>query len=180
MILFKDSEVAEKARIMRDHGMSKDKRYWHDVIGYNYRLTNLQAAVGVAQMEKFKIILEKKLRISNFYDSFLDGTDGIVKIPFKPKGSLHSNWLYGIILEEKINREKISSELLALGIETRPFFFPLHTMPPYMEYRKSESLLNSTCLSSQGLSLPTSTDLSEGELHSISQSVVQVLKRHIE
>jgi len=180
MILFRDSKIAEKARIIRDHGMSRDKRYWHDVIGYNYRLTNLQAAVGVAQMEKFKIILEKKLRISNFYDSFLDGTDGIDKIPFKPKGSLHSNWLYGIILEEKINREKISSELLALGIETRPFFFPLHTMPPYIEYRKSVSLLNSTCLSRQGLSLPTSTDLSEGELHSISQSVVQVLKRHVE
>ena len=71
MILFKDSEVAEKARILRDHGMSKNKRYWHDVVGYNYRLTNLQAAIGVAQMENFQKILEKKLRISQLYNLFL-------------------------------------------------------------------------------------------------------------
>jgi len=180
MILFKDSKVAQKARILRDHGMSKDKRYWHDFVGYNYRLTNIQAAIGVAQMEKFQKILEKKITISKFYDSILNGSDGIVKLPFQPKHSIHSNWLYGIILDKKINRENISSELLALGIETRPFFFPLHTMPPYMEYKKSNSLSHSIDLSSQGLSLPTSVDLTDNELQSISMSVKRVLKKHFE
>ena len=55
MILFSDPQVAEKARILRDHGMSKNKRYWHDIVSYNYRLTNIQAAIGVAQMEKFQV-----------------------------------------------------------------------------------------------------------------------------
>ena len=180
MILFKDSKVAQRARILRDHGMSKDRRYWHDFVGYNYRLTNIQAAIGVAQMEKFQKILEKKITISKFYDSILHGSDGIVKLPFQPKHSIHSNWLYGIILDKKINRENISSELLALGIETRPFFFPLHTMPPYMEYKKSNSLSHSIDLSSQGLSLPTSVDLTDNELKSISLSVKRVLKEHFE
>ena len=72
MILFSDPKVAEKARILRDHGMSKNKRYWHDVVGYNYRLTNIQAAIGVAQMEKFQEILSKKLRIAAFYESALE------------------------------------------------------------------------------------------------------------
>jgi perosamine synthetase len=180
MILFQDSKVAQRARILRDHGMSKDRRYWHDFVGYNYRLTNIQAAIGVAQMEKFQKILEKKITISKFYDSILHGSDGIVKLPFQPKHSIHSNWLYGIILDKKINRENISSELLALGIETRPFFFPLHTMPPYMEYKKSNSLSHSIDLSSQGLSLPTSVDLTDNELQSISLSVKRVLKKHFE
>ena len=70
MILFKDPKIAEKARVLRDHGMSKDKRYWHEVIGYNYRLTNIQAAIGVAQMEKFQDILNNKIKISSSYDSY--------------------------------------------------------------------------------------------------------------
>ena len=180
MILFQDSKIAQRARVMRDHGMSNNRRYWHDFVGYNYRLTNIQAAIGVAQMEKFQKILEKKIKISRIYDSNLEDTDGIVKIPCKPKSSLHSNWLYGIILDKKINRENISIELLALGIETRPFFYPLHTMPPYNNYKKSDSLSNSIGLARQGLSLPTSVDLTDDELQSISQSVKEVLKNNFE
>ena len=62
MIIFRDPEYAEKARILRDHGMSKEKRYWHTKVGHNYRLTNLQAAIGVAQMEKIQYIIDKKSR----------------------------------------------------------------------------------------------------------------------
>ena len=134
----------------------------------------------MVKMLNLREILEKKITISKFYDSILHGSDGIVKLPFQPKHSIHSNWLYGIILDKKINRENISSELLALGIETRPFFFPLHTMPPYMEYKKSNSLSHSIDLSSQGLSLPTSVDLTDNELQSISLSVKRVLKKHFE
>ena len=175
MVLFKDPEVAKEARILRDHGMSRDKRYWHDVVGYNYRLTNIQAAIGVAQMEKFQDILGKKILISSIYDSFFDGVEGIMKLPNRPNNSIHSNWLYGIVLEEKIDREIVCNELLALGIETRPFFYPLHSMPPYKQCRKSDSLLTSIYISKNGLSLPSSTNLSESELSSISQSVIQIL-----
>lgn len=180
MILFRNFEVEQKARVLRDHGMSKDRRYWHEFIGYNYRLTNIQAAIGVAQMEKVQSILERKIRISAFYDSSLEGTDGIEKLPSKAKGSLHSNWLYGVILDKKVNREKISSQLLALGIETRPFFFPLHTMPPYLKYKKSVSLSNSIRISEQGLSLPTSVDLTDNELHFITKSVNELVKKEFD
>ena len=72
------------------------------------------------------------------------------------KNYLHSNWLFGIILDKRLNRDKIILELLELGIETRPFFFSLHTMPPYLKYKASYNLENSKKLSQNGLSLPTS------------------------
>ena len=78
MILFKDPKIAEKARVLRDHGMSKD-----EVIGYNYRLTNIQAAIGVAQMEKFQDILNNKIKISSSYDSYFKEVEGIMKLPNK-------------------------------------------------------------------------------------------------
>lgn len=177
MILFKDSEVAEKARIMRDHGMSRDKRYWHEMVGYNYRLTNLQAAVGVAQMEKIHVILQKKIEISEFYTTHLRGNKGIVKLPINVKNFLHSNWLFGIVLDQRLDRDKIILELLELGIETRPFFFSLHTMPPYLKYKASNNLENSKKLSQNGLSLPTSPGLKNDELNFISQSVLTVIHK---
>ena len=63
MIVFKDSNIYEKAKILRDHGMSLNKRYWHDVVGYNYRMTNLQAALGYSQMEQFDQIIDKKEKL---------------------------------------------------------------------------------------------------------------------
>ena len=180
MILFSDPQVAEKARILRDHGMSKNKRYWHDVVGYNYRLTNIQAAIGVAQMEKFEDILSKKLRIAAFYESALKGIPGIANLPAKVKETLHSNWLFGVILDEKINVENVISELLSRGIETRPFFHTLNSMPPYLDYRTSISLDNSETISQRGLSLPSSVDLSEEELQTISQNLIHIIRDNIE
>lgn len=180
MILFSDPQVAEKARILRDHGMSKNKRYWHDVVGYNYRLTNIQAAIGVAQMEKFEDILAKKLRIAAFYESALKGIPGIANLPATVKETLHSNWLFGVILDERINVENVISELLSRGIETRPFFHTLNSMPPYMDYRTSISLDNSETISQRGLSLPSSVDLSEEELQAISQNLIHIIRDNIE
>ena len=180
MILFSDPQVAEKARILRDHGMSKNKRYWHDVVGYNYRLTNIQAAIGVAQMEKFQEIISKKLRIAAFYESSFKDIPGIANLPAIVKETLHSNWLFGVILDENINIEEIISELLSRGIETRPFFHTLNSMPPYMNYRTSISLDNSETISKRGLSLPSSVDLREEELQTISQNLVHIIREKIE
>ena len=180
MILFNDSEVAQKARILRDHGMSKNKRYWHEVVGYNYRLTNMQAAIGVAQMEKFQEILTKKLKIASFYESALEGSLGISNLPYGVKDTLHSNWLFGVLLDVGINVEDIISEMLSRGIETRPFFHSLHTMPPYKEFRTSISLDNSETVSRRGLSLPSSVDLQEEELQTISHNLIQIISKKIE
>tara|TARA_E500000178_G_scaffold352867_1_gene417279 strand:- start:9266 stop:10708 length:1443 start_codon:yes stop_codon:yes gene_type:complete len=180
MILFNDSKVAQKAHILRDHGMSKNKRYWHEVVGYNYRLTNMQAAIGVAQMEKFQEILTKKLKIASFYESAFEGSLGISNLPATVKETLHSNWLFGVLLDKRINVVDIISELLIRGIETRPFFHTLNAMPPYKDYRTSLTLENSETISQRGLSLPSSVDLKEEELQTISQNLIHIIREKIE
>ena len=138
MILFKDSHVASKAQILRDHGMSIERRYWHEIIGYNYRLTNMQAALGVAQMERLPQILKAKIRISEYYSNRLKTVEGISLLPSLNQDIVHSNWLYGIVLDDCLNRDLISCSLLEQGIETRPFFYPLSEMPPYEKFSRED------------------------------------------
>jgi perosamine synthetase len=180
MIVFRDDLFAEKARVLRDHGMSKQKRYWHENVGYNYRLTNLQAAIGVAQMERLQCILDKKFAIFNKYNSLLQDVDGIEKLPLKVTDTLHSNWLYGIIINSDISRDGLCEELLAHGIETRPFFYPLHCMPPYKHFKRSRSLKFSENISQNGLSLPTSVDLTDENLLTITNCLRQKLENKTE
>ena len=137
MVLFKNKEVADFARTLRDHGMSKEKKYWHDVIGYNYRITNVQSSIGVDKLEKFDLILQKKLKIADVYDQVLSNAKLNLQLPIRSPDTLHSNWLYGVILPSEIKRQDVIDELLYQGIETRPFFYSLHTMPPYEEFLRS-------------------------------------------
>ena len=178
MIIFKNSKTAEKAKILRDHGMSKDKRYWHEVTGYNYRMTNLQAAVGVAQMEKLDLILDKKRKILKEYTQKLNGVKGISRLPFLDKKITHSNWLFGIILEKSSTRDTLIKQLLGLGIETRSFFYPLHTMPPYRRFKRSTDLKICNELSCKGLLLPSSMNLSSFDIDFITKSIVDILKEY--
>ena len=94
MLLFKDESLAMKSRILRDHGMNPNMKYWHEIAGYNYRLTNMQAAVGLAQLERFESIVEKKIIISNWYKEKLEDCKGIIQKPLCLNLVKHSNWLF--------------------------------------------------------------------------------------
>lgn len=177
MCLFRDKAMAKKAMVLRDHGMSPGRRYWHETVGFNYRLTNLQAAVGVAQMERFDEILSKKLQISNLYFENLRGVPGIAKLPCVRTGVTHSNWLFTIILQDEVDRDYVMHELLLRGIDTRPVFYPLHTMPPYKSYKTSYSLAHTNRISDKGLSLPTSTTIQSEEIKFISLALKEILGR---
>ena len=177
MVLFRDKKVFNQAKILRDHGMSKNKRYWHEVVGFNFRLTNLQAAIGVGQMERFEAIIEKKLSIFKIYQESLCGIPGIAMLPTKVEQTLHSNWLFGIVLDEDCDRDLIMNELLSYGVETRPFFYPLHNMDPYKNYKASASMKNSKRISLNGLSLPSSVNLSENEQSFITKTLVKVIEK---
>ena len=87
MVCFKESSFFEKAKVLRDHGMNPNKRYWHEIIGYNFRLTNLQASIGVAQMERFDNIIRRKVEIHDLYldklSHILDFQNEIDKILIK-------------------------------------------------------------------------------------------------
>jgi perosamine synthetase len=177
MILFKDREVFEHAKILRDHGMSPILKYWHNHVGFNYRLTNIQAAIGVAQMERRENIFISKLRIAALYTKILEGAPWILKLPPTTPGTTHSSWLYTILLDKNINRDIVITELLKFGVESRPVFYPLHMMPPYKNFAKSKSLKNSITASSCGISLPSSVRMNEDEVIYAARCLEKVISK---
>ncbi|CEG13862.1 conserved hypothetical protein [groundwater metagenome] len=169
MCLTNNEELAEKMRILRDHGMNPNKRYWYDVIGFNYRMTNLQAAVGVAQTEKLDKFIEKKREIAKIYNSGLKDIDGIT-LPPEMKWAKNVYWMYSILIEDKfrINRGELMKKLKKNEIETRPFFYPIHEMPPY---KNNETFLVAEKLSKEGINLPSSLKLKIEDMKEITKKI---------
>jgi perosamine synthetase len=176
MIVFKDKAVAQRAAMLRDHGMKKTKRYWHEEVGYNYRLTNLQAAIGVAQFERLEDFVSAKRHIAKVYNEALEHSEYFQR-PVENAGTVNSYWLYTCLVkpEAPFNRDELIEFLGKQGIETRPVFYPLHIMPPYTTFGKSENLKNSQVISDCGISFPSSVNLSEIELVYICKTVSQFI-----
>jgi perosamine synthetase len=166
MVVFRDDQAAERGKRLRDHGMNPAKRYWHDEVGFNYRLTNLQAAIGCAQLEQFDGFLARKLAIAKAYRARLGPIDGL-RLPAEIAGSRNSYWMVSIIAELEragLDRDAFMARLSKTGIETRPLFYPLHEMPPYRAYAGNRAFPHATELSRRGLSLPSGITLTDGQL----------------
>jgi len=164
MVVFKDAEMAQRARILRDHGMNPQKRYWHEYAGFNFRMTNMQAAIGVAQMERIDELLDRKKRIFQTYDSLLSEQQGVSLLP-KNEWSENSYWLYTIILNgyKEGVRDQLIANLGYRGIDARPGFYPMHQMDPYREFRHGAYPVSDD-LSANSISLPSSFGLSNEEI----------------
>jgi perosamine synthetase len=172
MALTNDGELAEKMRMLRDHGMNPEKRYWHEVIGFNYRMTNIQAAIGLAQLSKIERFIERKRKIAKIYAEELSSIKGITLHPEMPWAKCVF-WLYSILVNERfagIARDELSERLEENGIETRKFFYPLHEMPIYSKYAIYSYPVASK-ISREGLNLPSSVKLSEDSVRYITQKI---------
>jgi perosamine synthetase len=172
MVLFKNEENYNLGKVLRDHGMSPQKRYWHDVVGYNYRMTNLQAAVGVAQLEQFDSFLSKRKSMAKAYDEIFVNISGISPQPLK-EWATSCHWLYTVLLADnlKIDRDTLIQKLMMNGIETRPTFYPLHEMPIYKPYIGQRRFPNSLRISRRGISLPSSVTIEVGEIQNIATRI---------
>ena len=151
-------ELNDKMRVLRDHGMNKSKRYWHDVVGYNYRLTNLQAAIGVAQVERIDEILKKREEVEDIYrKTLLD----IKFLEFQPNDLAKRKkitWLVCILING-YDRDDYVQILKQKGLDVRPMFYSLSEMPLYKKYSFSNK--NSLNLSRRGICLPTHCKMME-------------------
>lgn len=172
MVAFKDEKVAQRAAMLRDHGMEKTRRYWHAEVGYNYRLTNLQAAIGVAQFEKLEEFVSLKRNIAKTYNETLSKIS-YFQLPAEREDTVNSYWLYTFLVKPSapFKRDDLIHHLSLKGIETRPVFFPIHEMPPYVAYGKSSDLQVSIQVSQTGMSLPSSVNLTESELGYICRAI---------
>ena len=153
MVVFKNKTYYKKAIKIKNHGMSSKKKYFHELVGSNYRLTNIQAAIGFEQLKKIKKLLLQRKKIFNFYDSLID-QNYFEKLP-KNKWSINSYWLYTLIFKKKVNRNKIIKFLAKKGIEISPTFMPLNKMKPFKKYA-SGNYPNSNYIGNHGICLPSS------------------------
>ena len=178
MVTFKDKAVFERATVLRDHGMSKSRRYWHEVVGYNYRLTNIQAAIGVAQMERIDDLVASKRAIGAAYTKAFADIKGITT-PFANPDIVNSFWLYTVLINEQshVSRDELIEKLLFNGIETRAVFFPIHEMPPYQRFAASTGYPVTERISRQGLSLPSAVSLSAEEVENVCETVRSISSR---
>lgn len=171
MLVTDDLSVAEHAGVLRDHGMSRRKKYWHPHIGFNYRMTNLQAALGVAQLGRIDEVIRLKRRNARLYNSLLEEVPGIVLPPEAPWAK-RVYWLHTILLEERSNikRDRVIKEFDRHGIETRPVFYPMSSMPPYRN-GKDRRFPVAERISRNGLSLPSSPLLKVDQIHRICEAI---------
>jgi perosamine synthetase len=178
MIVTSNPELHQKMTILRDHGMSKTKRYWHEMAGFNYRMTNLQAAVGLAQIEQIDSFLYKRREMAKQYESNLKGIAGIT-LPPEMKWAKNIYWLYSILIDENltgISRDELMKGLECEGIETRPFFCPLHNQPPYPQ--TLNTLSNTEKLAVEGISLPSSNSLTSEGIDKVCANIKKLIKHH--
>jgi perosamine synthetase len=169
MLTTNDDALAARCRMLRDHAMPPDKRYWHAEIGFNYRMTNLQAAVGVAQMERIDEFIRRKREIAALYAKGLTGVPGVTLATELP-GYTNVYWMYSILIDQPyaLTRDELIPALRQRGIDSRPFFHPLDTLPPY---RAADPCPVALHLSHRGLNLPSSPSLTDGQVEKICREI---------
>jgi perosamine synthetase len=172
MITTSNEEIMEKAMLLRDHGMSKEKRYWHPSIGYNYRMTNMQAAIGLAQVEKIEEYIALRRKNAEIYNGALKNLPSITPPP-KMEWAKNVYWLYSILVD-KIPRDELIAILYEKEIDTRPFFHPMHTQPPYQKF-SDEKLSVAEDLAKRGVSLPSAPTLKKEQIDYICGIITEIL-----
>ncbi|KSV62447.1 hypothetical protein N185_08525 [Sinorhizobium sp. GW3] len=171
MVIANDDALALRLRRVKGQGQSLDRRYWHDILGFNYRMTNIAAAIGVAQMERVEEILTRKHEIAQLYRRMARNIPVEFQVPMQSVVS--SDWLVSLLLPSGLDRDRLMLAMDVLGVETRPVFFPAHHMPMY---QSSEVFAVAEQISRRGLSLPSYPALSETDIARVVEALVNALK----
>jgi len=175
MVVCNSEHGAARLRQFRNQGQDPDQRYWFPEIGFNYRMTNVAAAIGVAQLERINVLISQRNQVGLWYREELKGVAGL---SFQPRRERVEsvNWLTCLLVESRIPgaRDRLCEALARVGVETRPFFFPVHTLPPYREalpgrYPVAEDL------GARGFNLPSAPDLTASDV----QTICALLRRAI-
>lgn len=174
MCITDNEELAKRMRILKDHGMNPNKKYWHDFIGFNYRMTNIQAAIGLAQLKKLDNFVRIKRRNARLYNSLLNDINGII-LPPETKDAKSIYWLYSVLIEDEfgIKRDDLINGLNKNEIETRQFFPPLNIQPPYASPTK-EKFPVAEQLFKIGINLPSAVSIKKDEIKFVVDTILSL------
>ncbi|MFC2156975.1 DegT/DnrJ/EryC1/StrS family aminotransferase [Acidobacteriota bacterium] len=170
MVVTDSDEIARNSRSLKDLAHSPDKRFLHNTVGYNYRMTNMQAAVGVSQLEEIERFIEIKQTMARTYKELLEDIPGL-NLPQEKPWARNVYWMYAVVVEDRfgMSRDELMKELKQRGVDTRTFFVPVHQQPVFAEHFSSFSLPVSEALSQRGFYLPSGMALTHEQMHTVSQ-----------
>ncbi|MCX7747187.1 MAG: DegT/DnrJ/EryC1/StrS family aminotransferase [Clostridia bacterium] len=172
MITTNCDDFYQKALRLRDHAMDKSKRYWHSEIGYNYRMTNIQAALGVAQLERIDSFLKRKKEIFDIYKLLLNNIPRL-HLNFTSIEAKNVYWMVCLEVEgyEEADRDKLINDLKNEGIDSRPYFYPISDMPMYK--RANTPVVHKVY--KRGINLPSYFDISESDIKYVCDKIISLL-----
>jgi perosamine synthetase len=180
MVLTSDSIFAEKARSLRNLCFRPEQRFLHTALGHNFRLTNLQAAIGLGQLERIDEIIAKKRWMGESYTKRLQGLPGL-QLPTEKSWARSVYWMYGIVLDESsgFNAAQFAGKLKDKGVETRPFFLGMHEQPAFqkMGLFKNEQYPVAERIARQGLYLPSGLTLTEPQIDTVCEALQAILRQ---
>lgn len=162
MVVTNDEQLARQVRLLRGQGMDPQRRYWFPIVGYNYRMTNVQAAIGLAQLERIDWFIERRIEVAQWYKENLADTE--LMLPAQADWAKNVYWLFCVCVPPEIDRDQLMQNMEERGIETRPFFYPMHSLPPYYDKDGDRAFPITTDLSARGINLPSSASLSREDV----------------
>lgn len=173
MVVTKDPALARRVRQLKGQGQDFERRYWFPIVGYNYRMTNIQAAIGLAQLERIDWHLGRRLENAAWYRTHLDGHPQLAVQAERPWARSVS-WMNCVVLgpDVPLSRDEVMVRLLEEEIETRPFFYPSHTMPVYQAMAEGEAFPVAESVAARGINLPSGAGLREADVKRVCESLI--------
>ncbi|TAK32242.1 MAG: DegT/DnrJ/EryC1/StrS family aminotransferase [Chloroflexota bacterium] len=182
MLVTHDPTVYKRALVLRDHGrQSGDKQFFNAEVAYKYKMSGLQAALGLAQLERIDELVERKRQIFEWYRDALRGTDGIT-LNYESGNITNTYWMVTVVLdpEFKITKERVIERMGALGVDCRPFFYPLSSLPAFAHYeqmgRCRERNNNSYRISPHGINLPSALNMTAAKVSRVCDALRSILR----
>lgn len=180
MIVTDDDEIADRCRGARNLFFIPERRYVHEEIGSNFRMTNMQAALGCAQLEKIEEHLQRKREIGAYYQEALKDIENIQLPIAKTDYADNIYWVFGIVLGERYNFGAVEAcnELKSMGIGTRTFFYPIHQQPVYIKQGmfKNEECPNAEMISERGFYIPSGLGITDKQMEKVVECLHELLK----
>ena len=160
MVVTNDETLFDRAVHFKGQGLAQHRQYWHDVVGYNYRMTNICAAIGLAQLEQIDYFISRKRQIAEIYKNQFKNTN--IEFHHESENVFHTYWMCSILTPKASQRDRLREFLELNGIETRPLFYPVHTMPMYSAKFQKHPIAEN--LGWRGINLPSFPGLSDEDV----------------
>lgn len=175
-----NAELAERMRWLRAHAFGRGgKHFWHEELGFGYRMTSLQAAVGLAQMERIDEMVQRRIDHAQQYNEMLRKLSGSeITLPPEKKWAKNVYWMYSILVNDSKKRDDLMAWLSKRGIETRTFFYPIHRQPYYASRYTEQKFGVADDISKRGINLPSGSGLTREEISYVSNGVLEFFKNN--